>query len=79
MEAGDRQSIVWRHHVDYVEENRRHYYEGPPYSLEHPCQIVADYIASMTDDYFVDLYACLFPDSTLKLDYVGYFDGGKRA
>ena len=74
VEAGDRQSIVWRHHVDYVEENRRHYYEGPPYSLEHPCQIVADYIASMTDDYFLDLYGELFPKSRRRVEYVSYFD-----
>ncbi|MFQ8951846.1 MAG: hypothetical protein ACLR56_01780 [Oscillospiraceae bacterium] len=31
------------------------------YSLRKngPNQLVTDYIASMTDDYFVDLYSCL--------------------
>jgi dGTPase len=33
-----------------------------------------DYIASMTDDYFIDLHHYLFPDSTYKVQYRGYFD-----
>ncbi len=46
----------------------RHYLDQPmlryPYSFElefRPEDIAVDYIASMTDDYFVDLYAFLFP------------------
>ena len=33
-----------------------------------------DYIAGMTDDYFVDLHAYLFPDSEFAIKYKGYFD-----
>ena len=40
---------------------------------EDPDRIVVDYIASMTDDYFVELYAHLFPDSGRKIEYIGYF------
>lgn len=36
--------------------------------------IVVDFIASMTDDYFIDLHERLFPDSGLHVDYQGYFD-----
>ena len=28
----------------------------------------------MTDDYFVELFRYLFPDSTLKVEYKGYFE-----
>ena len=28
----------------------------------------------MTDSYFIDLYAYLFPNSQLRVEYKGYFD-----
>ena len=39
---------------------------------------MVDYIASMTDDYFIDLHHYLFPDSSYKVEYSGYFDKEKR-
>ena len=36
--------------------------------------LVVDYLASMTDDYFVDLYSYLFPDSDTTVCYKGYFE-----
>jgi dGTPase len=45
-----------------------------PYCEEMPEMIIADYIASMTDDYFIDLFTHLFPKSKLKIEYRGYFD-----
>jgi dGTPase len=38
--------------------------------------IVVDFIASMTDDYFVEIFRHLFPDDPLAdgIRYVGYFD-----
>ncbi|MDE7300649.1 MAG: phosphohydrolase, partial [Clostridia bacterium] len=45
-----------------------------PYEDNSPDTIVSDFIASMTDDYFIDLFARLFPDSKLKIKYKGYFD-----
>ena len=39
-----------------------------------PNQLVVDYIASMTDDYFIDLHHYLFPDSSYQVKYQGYFD-----
>ena len=65
-------SPIFTHHVRYV--NEAHYRRPLPYEEEAPERIVADYIASMTDDYFVDIYAYLFPDSKRKIDYKGYFD-----
>ena len=68
---GDRSSPIFTHHIDYV--NQAHYTREIPYEETEPNQIVVDYIASMTDDYFVDLYAHLFLDSDKKIIYKGYF------
>ena len=42
--------------------------------IDYINDIVVDYIASMTDDYFVDLYHYLFPDGKYGVKYVGYFE-----
>ena len=65
-------SPIFTHHIAYV--NKAHYQRAIPYEKTEPNQLVVDYIASMTDDYFVDLYAYLFPESNLKITYKGYFD-----
>ena len=36
--------------------------------------ITADYIASMTDDYFIDLYEFLFPTDKMPVQYKSYFE-----
>ncbi len=70
--TGKKDSPIFTHHIDYV--NSAHYKRSLPYEETEPNQIVVDYIASMTDDYFADLYAYLFEDSELKIIYKGYFD-----
>ena len=72
LETGDESSPIFRHHIDYV--NMAHYERVTPYEQTENNQIVVDYIASMTDDYFVDLYSKLFPNSKRKIEYIGYFD-----
>ena len=69
---GDKSSPIFTHHIDYV--NQAHYTREIPYEETEPNQIVVDYIASMTDDYFIDLYAFLFPESQKRIIYTGYFD-----
>ncbi len=69
-----RDSAVYRHHIDFVNDRRRLCLDKSDYAAQEPNQIVVDYLASMTDDYFLDLYAFLFPDSTLHVDYVSYFE-----
>ncbi len=64
-------SPIYTHHIAYV--NAAHYRRSQPYEQTEQNQIVVDYIASMTDDYLVDLYARLFPDSPLQVQYKGYF------
>ncbi len=67
-------SVIYRHHISFINDNRKYYGDLPPYEEEEPNQIVVDYIASMTDDYFIDLYNFLFPGGTHEINYVSYFD-----
>ena len=64
-------SPIFTHHIDFI--NKAHYKRSTPYEATEPNQIVVDYVASMTDDYFIDLYDHFFPDSNLKINYKGYF------
>lgn len=69
--AGDESSPIFRHHV--CNAFMRHDYR---WELEHrPDDIVVDYIASMTDDYFVELHRHLFPDDPVNqlVRYEPYF------
>jgi len=70
--SGDRTSPIFTHHIAYV--NKAHYERDIPYEDTEPNQLVVDYIASMTDDYFIDLHRHLFPTSPHKIEYKGYFD-----
>lgn len=69
---GNKKSPIFTHHINYI--SRIFYEREIPYSETEPDQIVVDYIASMTDDYFIDLYAFLFPESQKRIIYTGYFD-----
>lgn len=72
LTSGKKDSPIFTQHIDYV--TKAHYERQHPYEDTEPNQIVVDYIASMTDDYFVELYHYLFPDSIRKIEYKGYFD-----
>lgn len=66
------ESYVFKHHIDYL--NQCFYKREKPYIETEPNQIVTDYISSMTDDYFIDLFNETFPNSKYKLNYKGYFN-----
>lgn len=71
----DPDSIFVRHHVNYIENITRYVHVSHrDYRDTAPDDMVADYIAGMTDDYFIDLYSYLFPESGHKVRYRGYFD-----
>ena len=72
LQKNNRKSPLWTHHIDYINLHARK--RSTPYGKEDPHQVVVDYIASMTDDYLIDLHRYLFPDSPLTVDYRGYFD-----
>ncbi len=65
-------SPIFRHHIDFVNNSRYTRYEE--YEKTEPNQIIVDYIASMTDDYLIDLHRYLFPDSNYYVEYTGYFN-----
>ena len=67
-----RSSPIFTHHINYI--GKTYYKRRIPYTETEPTQLVVDYIASMTDDYFIDLHAYFFPHSPLKVEYIGYFE-----
>ncbi|MBO5232660.1 MAG: HD domain-containing protein [Clostridia bacterium] len=74
LKKGDESSPIFKHHINFILKS--HYKSEIPYTQTEQNQIVVDFIASMTDDYFIDLYAHLFPESELKIEYKGYFNKG---
>ncbi|MCH5252701.1 MAG: HD domain-containing protein [Lachnospiraceae bacterium] len=74
-ESGQKDTIFYRHHICHVTEDNR-YAKGDfkPYEEQGPNQQVVDYLASMTDDYFIDLYHYLFPKGKHDVKFTGYFD-----
>ena len=73
LQQGNANSPIFLHHIDYVNQTR--YPREVPYGAkEEPNQIIVDYIASMTDDYLIDLHRYLFPDSSYYVEYTGYFN-----
>ena len=65
-------SPIFTHHINYV--NKSYYKRSTPYESTEPNQLVVDFIASMTDDYFIDLHKYMFPESEHRVEYKGYFD-----
>lgn len=77
LTKGREDSVIYKHHIEYINTRRGYYGAGNYLEENTPDDIVADYIASMTDDYFIDLCAYLLPDApTVK--YTGYFDRLER-
>jgi len=73
LENGNENSFIYKHHIADIMQ-RQKYYSHSDYLKEDKNQIVVDYIASMTDNYFIDLYRNLFPDSRHKIEYISYFE-----
>ncbi len=72
LTVGDKNSPIFTHHIEYLD--KPYYKRKAPYLETDSNQIVIDYIASMTDDYFISLYHYLFPKGTLSVKYKGYFE-----
>lgn len=68
---GDENSPVIRHHVSSLVAKSRSV-SAEDYLSQDPNRIVADYMASMTDRYFMSLYARLFPHSKRRIIERGY-------
>ena len=76
LKQENKYSPIWRHHINVI--NRTYYQRDIPYEATEPNQIVVDYIASMTDDYFIALHKYLFPESPLQVKYKDYFNEDSR-
>lgn len=74
LSSGNRNSVIFDHHIDFVNKKAAHYTDSEDYIQQPPDQIVVDYIASMTDDYFIELFKYLFPSSTYDIKYISYFN-----
>ena len=72
LRSGNTESVIYKHHLNFIAEQTRYY--DSDYPNVEPNQIVADYIASMTDDYFIELHKYLFPGSKYKIEYKSYFE-----
>lgn len=60
--SGDEQTSIYRHHIKQL-ANKSRTIDPAKYLEQDPNRIVVDYMASMTDKYFTNLYSHLFPDS----------------
>lgn len=74
MREGNTESVIYKHHIDFVKENTQTYGYDAYLESTSKEQMVVDFMASMTDDYFVDLFDYLFPDSKYHIHYISYFD-----
>ena len=75
--SGDENTVFYKHHLKYIEKMTAPYRRLGDYKNESFEEMVVDFMASMTDDYFVELYDYLFPDSKIKVEYTGYFNKSK--
>ncbi|MBE7019775.1 MAG: HD domain-containing protein [Ruminococcaceae bacterium] len=67
-------SPIFHHHLDFVAEHGKYYRQNNYQEETTIDQMVIDYMASMTDDYFIELYEHLFPDKKSPLVYTPYFN-----
>ncbi|MBE6694704.1 MAG: HD domain-containing protein [Ruminococcaceae bacterium] len=72
LKNGRKYSPIYTQHINVV--NKSYYRHAVPYESGEPNQLVVDYIASMTDDYFIDLHKYMFPNAQYPVIYRGYFD-----
>ena len=73
LKSCKKNSVIYKHHIDYINENTKYRVQGNYLNENSYDDIVTDFIASMTDDYIIDLYRYLF-DSPSGAEYISYFD-----
>lgn len=77
IESRQYSSPIFQHHLNDTIFGNCYRNPSSRSIIVNPNFIVADYIASMTDDYFIDIYRYKFPDDTLndEIRYIEYFEG----
>lgn len=73
VEKGNEDSLIYKHHINPIRSALNKYHDFD-YLSEEKNQIVVDFIASMTDDYFIALHDFLFPNSQYHIEYEPYFE-----
>ncbi len=77
LDKEDKNSLIYVNYLNdgIVSKNYRELYRGEKSGLILN-DVVCDFMASMTDDYFLEAYRHLYPDDELneKVKFVGYFD-----
>lgn len=69
---GDRDQAIFRHHIEPLQNHLAHY--GRSYAWQaDPEQTVVDFIASMTDEYFMATCEALFPEAAALFPRRSYF------
>lgn len=72
-------SYIYKHHIEYAYIGKNYQDRGIDITDEkYFDDIVTDYIASMTDDYFIEVFSRLFPDAHYKINYISYFANGNQ-
>ena len=75
LKGGVKSSPIYTHHIANIQKMRGAQTWGEAdYASTEANQLVVDYIASMTDDYFIELHGFLFKNSPYKVRYHGYFE-----
>lgn len=80
LKEKDETSFIYKHHINDVLKNYDKKYKKDGYNYlsdETMDDIVVDYIASMTDDYFISLYKKMFPYDEINVKYKSYFQNDK--
>ena len=72
LENTKKSSPIFTQHIEYI-NNARRYYSVEDYLETDNNQIIIDYIASMTDDYLVELYDYFYPGKS-NIKYYAYFE-----
>ena len=72
LASGSENTPIFRQHVSYLAKKSKSW-TTERYLQEDPDQIVVDFIASMTDRYFMALYGYLFPEDRHAITTRDYF------
>lgn len=79
LAAGDENAPVYKHFIEKIEGQRRLYDESAPYHDEEPHRIAVDYLAGMTDEYFLAAHRFMCPHSTHGVEFRDYFHDMRRS
>lgn len=79
LAAGDENAPVYKHFIEKIEGQRRLYDESAPYRDEEPHRIAVDYLAGMTDEYFLAAHRFMCTHSTHGVEFRDYFHDMRRS